>query len=117
MRPDAADDDADEKPLDPAIERVQARLRRLILISGTTLGFGFVAVLVAVIFRVSNLDSRAPEADWQSTLEIPAGATLVDTALDGDRIAITIEDSAGRRILVFDLPTGMRIGAATVIPR
>jgi hypothetical protein len=115
MRPD--DDDADEPPLDPAIERVQARLRRLILISGATLGVGFLAVLVAVIFRVSKLDSGAPEDGWRTTLEIPAGTTVVDTALDGTRIALTVEDASGRRILVFELATGRRIGEATVIAR
>jgi hypothetical protein len=117
MRPQD-EDDSDEKPLDPAIERVQARLRRLILISGATLGVGFLAVLVAVIFRVSNLDRRAPAADgWRTTLEIPLGTTVVDTAVDGDRIALTVEDATGRRILVYDLASGRRIGEATVVAR
>ena len=51
------DDEVDDKPLDPAVERVQQRLRRLMLISTGTLGLGFVAVLVAIVFRVSNLSS------------------------------------------------------------
>jgi hypothetical protein len=116
MRPDV-DDEPEDKPLDPAVERIQARLRRLILISAATLGVGFLAVLVAVVFRVSTLDRRAPADGWRSTLEIPAGARLVGTALDGERVALTVEDAAGRRILVYELATGRRIGEATVIAR
>lgn len=108
----------DEQPLDPAMERVQARLRRLILVSGATLGVGFLAVLFAVIWRVSRDDGlpRAGEV-WRSAIELPTGSTLVDTALDGDRIAFTLDGPDGRTVHLFHLPTGQPIGSATLLAR
>lgn len=115
----AQDEDTEDKPLDPTLERVQARLRRLMLFSTATLGLGFIAVLVAVIFRVSNLgETRSSDgAPWRSALDVPAGASIVDTALDGERIAITVESAGSRSILVYDLASGRRLGEASLIAR
>ena len=41
--------DDDDRPPDPAALRLQARLRRLMLISGLTLGLGLVAVFGAIL--------------------------------------------------------------------
>src|SRR5690606_41786542 len=43
--------DDDEKPLDPALIRIQARLRRMMLIAGLTLGLGILAVFGAILYR------------------------------------------------------------------
>lgn len=108
----------DEQPLDPAMERVQAKLRRLMLVSGVTLGVGFLAVLFAVIWRVTREDGPPSPGDvWRSAIELPAGTTLVDTALDGDRIAITLDGPEGRMVHLFHLPSGQPLGAATLVGR
>jgi hypothetical protein len=100
------------------MERVQAKLRRLILVSGATLGIGFLAVVFAVIFRVSTMDRSGSDAPpWQSTIELPAGAKIVATDVDGARIAVTVDGPEGRRILLHDLATGRRIGEAVLISR
>ena len=112
-RPDI-DDDTREPPLDPALERIQAKLRRLILVSGGTLMVGLLAVVFAVIFRVSR---DADPATWRSTVEIPAGAAVVATDVDGERLAVTVEDGTGRRILVYDLATGRRLGETVILAR
>ncbi|WP_181703120.1 DUF6476 family protein [Chthonobacter albigriseus] len=112
------DDLDDEAPLDPAMARVQAKLRRLMLVSGITLGVGFVAVLFAVIWRVNNPRGAVPDGEaWTSSLEIPAGATVVATDLDGDRLAVTVDAAEGRQIHVFHLPSGRRLGTATLLTR
>jgi hypothetical protein len=56
-----ASDEQDEKPLDPAVARVQQRLQRLMLIAGLTLGFGILAVFLAIVYRISAMDDKAPE--------------------------------------------------------
>ena len=53
----------DELPLDPAALRLQARLKRLILISGLTLGIGILAVLVAIAYRITALPAAALPGD------------------------------------------------------
>lgn len=109
-------DDDDEAPLDPAMERVQARLRRLIVVSGATLGIGILAVIGAVVFRISKAERAAGEA-WRSTIELPAGAAIVGSQVDGDRLAVTTEGPGGRRIHLYDLPTGRPLGQADLIAR
>jgi len=51
--------DLDETPLDPAQLRLQARLRRLLLISGGTLALGILAVLIAVAYKVTAIPSAS----------------------------------------------------------
>lgn len=55
-------EDAEEKPLDPAVARVQARLQRLMLIAGLTLGLGILAVFLAIIYRITASDDKTPVA-------------------------------------------------------
>ena len=86
--PAFADDDA---PLDPTLVRVQARLRRLMLIAGLTLGLGILAVLGAMLYRINGLgttpkpiaSAAAVPVDLAAT-GLPADARLISSALDGD---------------------------------
>jgi hypothetical protein len=106
-------DDQDEKPLDPEVLRVQQRLRRLMLISGLTLGLGILAVFLAIVYRLVTYESGgAPVAVVEgaavptvnrSALGLPAEARLVSTSLDGDRMALSFEDGSGTTIIVFDM--------------
>lgn len=67
-------ENAEEKPLDPAVARVQARLQRLMLIAGLTLGLGILAVFLAIIYRITALDNKAPVAPGA---EVPVVAAPV----------------------------------------
>lgn len=112
-------DDLDEEaPLDPAMQRVQAKLRRLMLVSGVTLGVGMVAVFFAVLWRINNPRGEVATGEtWQSTIEIPAGAAVVSTDIDGDRLAVTVDGPEGRRILLYHMPTGRPLGTAVLLVR
>lgn len=106
MSPVPPDDDV-EAPLDPAVERIRQRLRRLILVSSATLFVGLAAVLVAVIYKIGpvrdkpGLLSGPVEASIAGVL--PAGARVVSTALDGSLLAVTIDSGGATRIVVLDL--------------
>jgi hypothetical protein len=114
-------DSEDEKPLDPAVARVQQRLRRLMMISGLTLGLGIFAVFIAILYRiftyqsagtpVAEVEGAAVPTVTHTALGLPAGARLVSTALDGARAALTFEDGAGATIIIFDT------GRMTVVSR
>lgn len=114
-------DDPDEKPLDPAVERVQRRLRRLMLISGLTLGLGMFAVFGAILYRlyahapaptppVAIAAGAAVPTVKRSDLGIPAGATLVSTALDGNRLSLTYADGADMIVVIVELPSATVVG-------
>lgn len=113
------DDDSDEAPIDPALERVQARLRRMMAIAAGTLGIGVLAVFVAIAFRLARSGAEAPPegAPWQSVIEIATRGEVVSSALDGDRIAFTIAGPEGRVVEVHHLPSGRLVGRAVLLSK
>ncbi len=107
--------DNPEKPIDPAVLRIQRRLRRLMLISGLTLGVGIVAVFIAILYRINNDDAsrvlaQAARAQNQvseqaltlSEMGLPADARLISTALNGNRLVLTYAHSAGNTLVFLD---------------
>ena len=108
-------DNDDEQPLDPALERVQARLRRLMVIAGLTLGVGIFAVFAAILYRIVTLDaSSTGEASIpaaisatlkRSGLGLPADARLLTATADGGRIVLTYIHGAGETVVVIDADT------------
>jgi len=99
----------DEKPLDPAMARVQVKLRRLILISGLTLCAGVLAVFAAIIYRTYTAIPAVPLAPTVASarltvtdMGLPADARLVSTAVDGARIVLTYAHSAGNTLIFVD---------------
>ena len=109
--------DGEEKPLDPTLLRVQARLRRLMLVAGLTLGLGILAVFAAMLYRINTNDTTAEPmaAGAAVTVDLaasglPADAKLVSTALDRDRMALTYETAAGNEVLIVDVRSAVVIG-------
>lgn len=119
----AAFDGDNEKPIDPTFLRVQARLRRLMLIGGLTLGLGIIAVFAAILYRIVTYDTTgkavAPDAAVPtlslSAMGLPADARLVSTALDGNRLALTYEVAGGGNVIVVvDARTGAVVGRTAI---
>jgi hypothetical protein len=104
--PNFAEDD--EKPLDPAQLRLQAKLKRLLFWSTGVMVLGLVAVLAAIFYRVTKVDVK-PAVAWDrpviAELPMPEGGRVVDTRLDGNRMAVTVEGPKGAAILLVDLET------------
>ena len=105
----ASQDDDLEKPLDPAMARVQAKLRRLLLIAGLTLGLGILAVFAAILFRtVTAVPTVFPAAAVASgrlslaDLGLPPDARLLSTAVDGARAVLTYAHSGGNTLIFLD---------------
>jgi hypothetical protein len=109
--------DGEEKPLDPTLLRVQARLRRLMLVAGLTLGIGILAVFAAMLYRINTNDTTAKPmaAGAAVTVDLaasglPADAKLISTALDRDRMALTYETAAGNEVLLVDVRSAVVVG-------
>src|SRR4029079_9677277 len=114
-------DDADEKPLDPAVERVQKRLRRLLLIAGLTLGLGILAVFAGIIYRLSTFGDKAPEvpAGTSAVAEtsVPAGAKLVSSNVAGNRVVLTYEHPGGTTLIFVDARSLAVVGRLDLKPK
>ncbi|MCK5931987.1 MAG: fimbrial protein [Fulvimarina manganoxydans] len=98
-----------EKPLDPAVERLR---RKMVALLAVSLGFLFLAlmtVLGVIIYRTQTGDAPAERLQAPVSIALEPGARATETDLDGDRLAIRIEDASGSRILVYSIATGDRI--------
>ncbi|MBB4303042.1 hypothetical protein GGD81_002080 [Rhodobium orientis] len=101
-------DDEDEAPLDPATERLQKKLRRLVLVSGLIMMLGLIAVFSVIVYRVVKSDStemRDIPANIEALVEDPLTGDIVSTSLDGRHLAVTFRTDAGLKVLVIDLDT------------
>jgi hypothetical protein len=125
-----SDDDQAEAPLDPAAERVRRKLVRLLVVSFGIMVLGLGAVIVAIIYKINERNDGAdirPDSAVADTaagpmtgtarlnaetaitgaIDLPAGARIMTSSLDGDRALITIALPDGAmQLLVVDLPSG-----------
>ncbi len=119
-----------EAPLDPAAERVRRKLVRLLVASFGLMILGLAAVIAAIIYKINESNGGAdirpsavvadapartksvmgrltPETVIAGTIDLPTGARILASSLEGDHALITIALPDGRmQLLVIDLPTG-----------
>jgi hypothetical protein len=88
------DIDGDEQPLDPAMERVRRKMIRLLAVSIGIMVIGLMAVLAAIVYKISQ---PVPEVATVVRSEVP-GQPL-GAAMAGE--AITLDP--GTRILSHNL--------------
>lgn len=108
-------DDAEDKPLDPAVERIRARLVRFMIINLGILFVALMAVVIAIVYRSGR--TTQPPAAVPSELPLPAtgeierraislpeGARITGHALSGDRLSLDLSlADGGRAFLIYDL--------------
>ena len=119
-----------EEPLDPAMERIRRKMVLLQLVSGGILFVCFMAVLAAVVYKVSQRPSTTEAvassggfsvpagAALTATAELPAGFQLQSTSLSGSQILFQGQLNGVAKLLIFDLSARRIVADVTVaIPR
>jgi hypothetical protein len=94
---------ADDQPLSPAQAQIVARVRWLMVISGVATMLGIAVVIGVIGYRVFRADGRAGPAE--ATALLPKGGRIVQTAVAGDRIVVTIDVGGATEIHTFDAAT------------
>jgi hypothetical protein len=94
---------AEDEPLSPEQAKIVARIRWLMVISGVATLLGIAVVLFVIGYRVFRSDGRAGPAEAVAML--PKGGRIVQTAVAGDRIVVTIEVGGALEIRTFDAAT------------
>lgn len=105
---DPIEDREEEKPLDPAVERVRRKLIRFMAINLGILFAAVMAVVLAFVYKSLTVEGGEPSASIASpsegTLSLPAGSTVVSHAIDGHRVSVMVENQGGaREIIIYDL--------------
>jgi hypothetical protein len=96
----------EEKPLDPAQAKIVARVRWLMLLSGMATILG-IAVVIGVI---SVKLFRGGDTVFDATALIPKGARIVQTAVAGDYVVVTLDVGGATEIRSFDAKTLRQVG-------
>jgi hypothetical protein len=97
------DPDTDEKPLDPEQQKIVAKVRWLMLLSGAATLLGIAVVIGVIGYRVFRSDGSVGPAEVTALL--PKGAKIVSTAVTEDRIAVTVDVAGTVEVRTFDLKT------------
>ena len=90
----------DRQPLDPAQAQLFARVRTLMAVSLIATALGIGAVLAVIGYRVFRT-----EGSLEATAQLPKGARVIQTAVAGDRIVVTVDVGGAVEIHTFDAAT------------
>lgn len=105
-------EDEDDKPLDPAVERVRRKLMRFVVINLGLLFLALMAVVLAIVYRTVSAPERQ-EAGGEpllSELVMPQGSEIIDRAIAGDRLLLTLRAADGSQAMhVYDIATGRQL--------
>ncbi len=96
----------EEEPLDPQVEAIRRKLMRLVMISTGTMTIGLLAVLIVIVYRITSGAGVETGPGSLNEISLPANAAIIDTALNGDRIMLTLELPDGRREIRIHDNTG-----------
>jgi hypothetical protein len=94
-------------------------LKFAVIVMGILLVGGFAFVLAAIVYQASRggQSSVTPGGEpVASDLHIPKNASVSALSLDGDRLALHVQSSAGGEIVVIDLRTGKTLARIKLKP-
>ena len=122
--------DQDDKPLDPAVERVRRKVMRLMGISIAIMMIALMAVIGAIFYKISSnsdkniakeqsepnitqtrssrnmLGQIIPNKDYIGNIDLPQGSELLKAELNDGQILLSLRDKDGSLSLwVYDLAT------------
>lgn len=111
-------DENDEKPLDPAVERVRRKLLRFVAVNLGLLLVAVMAVIGAIVYKWepgARGDAAAVfvPADGEvlsGEIVLPAGARVLSHGVSGSRITLHVENGGAQSILVYDIAERRIVG-------
>jgi len=123
--PDASLEPDEEKPLDPATERVRRKLVRFMVINLGILLAAVMAVVLALVYKsVSEKPAEreisavptVPSGEMISgTIPLPAGARIISHSAAGDRLTLLVAlADESQAIYLYDIPARQIIGRFSV---
>lgn len=125
MAQPAFDDEEEEKPLDPAVEKVRRKLVRFVAINLGILFLALMAVVAALVYKSLSVTPRqpadpaievpSPEGVAEGLIALPAGARIVSQSLSGNRVSLLLDMPDGTRaIYIYDLHAKRLVGRFAV---
>ena len=111
----SASDSDDEKPLDPAIERVRRKLVRFALVNLGILFLALIVVVGALVYKSFRTPASSGSTFAEAEIALPVGAKMLGHGFSEGRISIDAELADGSRaIFLYDVAAQKIVGRYTV---
>ncbi len=95
----------EEKPLDPAAEKLRRKMLRLMVISLGSMFIGIFAVLFAIVYKMNN--SAIASNQIEATIALPQGFQIEETQIgDGTILFRGLDADGSSKIMLFDAVSG-----------
>ncbi|KQM33472.1 hypothetical protein ASF03_07055 [Rhizobium sp. Leaf68] len=119
-------DEQDDKPLDPAMEKVRRKMIRLQIVSGLVMFISLMAVFGAVVYKAMGPSKNATPTASQSmqvpsdqpiaaTASLPQGFTIENVSVaNGDMLFYGRLANGTRKALVFNVQTRRFVADVTI---
>jgi len=109
-QPDYGDEGREEAQLDPAAQRVQAKLKRLLFGSTLIMFAGFIAVFAAILYKINTYEADPSEAAFAGRLAVGPDADVLQVTLAEGMLLVLVSEGSGKALLRFDPQTGKELG-------
>lgn len=123
-------DEQEDKPLDPAMEKVRRKMIRLQIVSGSVMFISLMAVFGAVVYKAMGPSRTAPAASPSDGAAVPSDAPVAATAslpqgftienvsfAGGDMLFYGRLANGTRKALVFNVQAGRFVADITIDAR
>ena len=95
----------EDEPLDPTLERVRRKMLRLMTIAIGIMMIGLMAVLFAIVYKISS--PSKPNTGETLEIDLQGGAEILSTTLSGERILVdTRLPDGSRELILIDADSG-----------
>ena len=116
-KPDYRDGRPDEEPLDPAAQRVQAKLKRMLLGSSLIMIAGFIAVFAAILYKINSYKADPENAAFASSIAVGAEAEVLQASMTDGLLLVLVREGSRTALLRFDPETGKQLGRTDFVAR
>ncbi|MBB6507337.1 hypothetical protein F4695_000656 [Rhizobium soli] len=116
-----------EEPLDPAMERIRRKMVLLQLVSGGILFVCFMAVLAAIVYKISQRPADGPatvatsgsftvpsDQPLKATAALPTGFAIDNVSMSGSQLVFLGQLNGSRKVFVFDIVLGRIVADVTI---
>jgi hypothetical protein len=120
-------DNEDEKPLDPAVEKVRRKMIRFMGINLSLLFLALMAVVGGIVYKSRTVLPASPETDGlalsveglvEGSIGLPAGARITSQSFNGKSLSLLVEEAGGRQVIyVFDIASRRIVGRFEVVAK
>jgi len=103
------DDEIEEKPLDPAVDRVRKKLVRFMAINLGLLFAALMAVVAAIVYKSGQTPPPADGPAAIAEIVLPSGAKMIGHGFSDGQFSIDAELADGSRVIILYDVAGKRI--------